>query len=261
MSVLQQILEKKRARLSHARSRVTYEELRSRVRDMRAPRDFRSALTRNGGPIRFIAELKKASPSRGLIRPDFDYRSIARIYESHGANAISVLTEEDFFQGALQYLDDVHSTVSLPLLRKDFLFDPYQIYEARVFHADAVLLIAAMLEKNQAADLLHLAADLGMAVLFEVHDREELDMAIDLSAPIIGINNRNLKTLTTDLATTFQMAEDIPAGRLIVSESGIHNREDVLKLEKTGIDALLIGTALMETADVGARLDELRGKS
>lgn len=260
MSVLDRIIQQKKQRLAAARSKVPLGDLRSIVRDMPQPRDFRAALDRGEGSIRFIAELKKASPSKGLIRPDFDHQAIASIYAEQAVNAISVLTEEDFFQGELRFLDDVRRITDIPLLRKDFIFDDYQIYEARAHSADAVLLIAAMLDRSQAHDLLSLARALGLAVLFEVHDRQELEMAFAVGTQIIGINNRNLKTLAIDLDTTFSLIREIPDERIVVSESGISSRDDVVRMEQAGIDALLIGTSLMQSQDIRSRLAELRGK-
>lgn len=219
-------------------------------------RDFGSAIKRNGEKIKLIAELKKASPSKGLIRKDFDPIKICSIYDEKNVNAISVLTEEDFFQGHLSYIKTVKDIASKPILRKDFIFDEYQIYESRVNHADAILLIAAILEKNQAKEYLHLAEELGLHVLFEVHDEYDLEKALSIDADIIGINNRNLKTLKIDLTTTFRLKKDIPRGKTVVSESGIKDRNDVIKLQDAGVDAMLIGTSLMEAEDIGRKIDE-----
>lgn len=259
MSVLAKIAEKKRERLAAAKRRISSSELSSRLKDLPAPLDFAGAIRGQGGPVRLIAEVKKASPSKGLIRKDFDHKAIASVYKDRQVNAISVLTEEDFFQGKLEFLGDVKKIAGLPVLRKDFILDEYQVIEARVNGADAILLIAAMLEKNQAAEYMHMAAELGLAVLFEVHDHDELVMALDIDAPVIGINNRNLKTLQIDLNTTFILKKEIPHGKIIVSESGIRNRQDVLRLEEAGIDAMLIGTSLMESNDIGSKIAELRG--
>lgn len=260
MSVLGKIIEKKRERIGVSRSRSSLSALRSIISGLEAPRDFANAVRRDpSGPVRLIAELKKASPSRGLIRPDFDHKKIASIYEAKGVDALSVLTEEDFFQGRIDYLPEVRAITSRPLLRKDFIIDDYQIFEARAYQADAVLLIAAILERNQAAEYLGCARELGMAVLFEVHDRKELEMALMIDAPIIGINNRNLKTLAIDLDTTFQLRREIPEGKIVVSESGISRHEDVLKLLGAGVDAMLVGSSFMASPDIGRKIDELRG--
>lgn len=259
MSVLQKIVDRKRDRLASARYAVPLASLKAKARDLDVPRDLRAALDRKGGPIRFITEIKKASPSKGMIRQSFDPLAIAASYQSGGANALSVITEEDFFQGDLRFLPAVKHASALPILRKDFLIDEYQIYEARANEADAVLLIAAILEKEAARDLLYLSSDLGMAVLFEVHDGHDLDMALELSAPIIGINNRSLRTLDISLGTTLELKKDIPADRIVVSESGIRTRRDVLTMEAAGVDALLVGTCLMESPDIGSKLADLRG--
>jgi indole-3-glycerol phosphate synthase len=229
------------------------------INDIEATRDFQKAIKRSGDTLKIIAEIKKASPSKGLIRADFSHTAVASIYEAKKVDAISVLTEEDFFQGRLDFLEDVKKVVSCPELRKDFIFDDYQIYEARAKKADAVLLIAAILELKQAEEFLHLALELGLSVLFEVHDFADLETALRINAPVIGINNRNLKTLAIDLNTTFKLKKEIPEGHVVVSESGIRTREDVEKIESAGIDAMLVGTCLMESPDIGAKIDALRG--
>jgi indole-3-glycerol phosphate synthase len=260
MTILEKIVERKKDRLASARSGMPLAEIKSLVRDTGQPRDFRKAIARGTGPVRFITEIKRASPSRGLIRRDFDHLAIARIYEAAEVDAISVITEEDFFQGRLDFLTDVKRAVRRPVLRKDFIFDEYQIYEARARGADAILLIAAILEGGQAGEYLHLAGELGMAVLFEVHDDTELDKALALEAPVVGINNRDLKTLGIDLNTSLRLREKIPQDRIVVSESGIKSREDVLKVEAAGIDAVLVGTCLMESHDIATKLGELMGQ-
>lgn len=260
MSVLGKIVGKKKERIAAAKARLSARDLRAMISELEAPRDFARAVKRDSdGPVRLIAELKKASPSKGLIRPDFDHRAIASLYDSKGVDAISVLTEEDFFQGSLDYIPEVRALTLRPLLRKDFLVDDYQIYEARAYQADAVLLIAAVLEKGQAAEYLGLAGELGMAVLFEVHDMKELEMALSVDAQIIGINNRNLKTLDIDLETTFQLKREIPRGKTVVSESGIGRHRDVLRLQEAGIDAMLVGSSFMASPDIAGKIDELRG--
>ncbi len=259
MSILMQIVQKKKDRLSSAKAAYPLAALKSLIADSESPRDFLSAVTRGAGGIRIIAEIKKASPSKGLLRREFDHVGIACIYEAKGVDAISVITEEDFFQGKLVYLSEARNAVSLPVLRKDFIFDEYQIYEARANGADALLLIGGILSRNQASDYLLLARELGMAALFEVHDYAELEMALSTEAPLIGINNRNLKTLSIDIKTTLELKRHIPPEKIVVSESGIRTREDVLFMEAAGIDTLLIGSCLMEAADIGGKLDELRG--
>jgi len=193
-----------------------------------------------------------------FIRNNFDPAALAKIYdEEKKVNAVSILTEEDYFQGNLFCLSEGRKVLAKPLLRKDFIFDEYQIYESRAYEADAGLLIAALLEKNQADEYLHLAKELGMSVLFEVHDFKELEMALSTDTEIIGINNRNLKTLNIDINTTFQLCGEIPPGKIIVSESGIRTSGDVRKLADGGIDAMLIGTSFMEADDIGGKIEEL----
>lgn len=260
MSILKKIVEKKQYRLSSARARTPLSELKSRIAGMEKPRGFREAITRGTGPVRFIAEIKKASPSRGLIRDPFDAVAIAAVYENGNAAAISVITEKDFFQGEIEFLTEVKKSVSRPVLRKDFIFDEYQIYEARAAGADAILLISAILDRRQAEEYIEMARELGMGVLFEVHNEEELDMALSLEAPIVGVNNRDLKTLKIDLNTSLRLREKIPDGRIVVSESGISSREDVLRVEAAGIDAVLVGTCLMQARHIGAKLEQLMGR-
>ncbi len=259
MSILDTIVERKKERLLLARLRKPLSELKAVIRDMEPPRDFHRAIGRGAGPIRMIAEIKKSSPSKGLIRKDFDPVLIASIYERKAVDAVSVITEEDFFHGRLDFLPGVKATVAVPVLRKDFIFDEYQIYEARANGADALLLIASILDSAQASEYLHLARELGMSVLLEVHDSEELGKALETKARIIGINNRDLKTMTIDLATSVRLKKAVPDDRTVVSESGISRREDVIAIESAGIDAMLVGTCLMESKDIGAKIDQLRG--
>lgn len=260
MSILRQIVEKKRERLDSAKAKVSVRELKARLQGAPEPRDFMAAVRRGSGNIRLIAEIKKASPSKGLLNRDFEPAKFAFIYEEKAVDAISVITEEDFFQGSLDYLPAVRGITTRPVLRKDFIFDEYQIYEARVNNGDAILLIASVLSRGQAGEYLHLSRELGMSVLFEVHDFKELDTALSLNAGIIGINNRDLKTMTTDIGVTLKLKKEIPEGRVVVSESGIGKRADVLQLENAGIDAMLVGTSLMLSVDIRAKIDELRGR-
>jgi len=231
----------------------------ARMASGRAPaRDFASALRGDG--ISLIAEVKKASPSRGVIRADFDPVEIARTYAANGAAAISVLTEPRYFQGSLDYLDDIGNALGderPPLLRKDFITDPYQVFEARAHGADAILLIVAILKPQQLGRLLQLSRELGMRCLVEVHDEEELGIALERDAGIIGINNRDLRTFEVDLATTEGLRVHVPADRVVVSESGIAVRADVERLERCGVDAVLVGEALMSAPDIAARMGEL----
>ncbi|TAN40623.1 MAG: indole-3-glycerol phosphate synthase TrpC [Nitrospirae bacterium] len=257
--MLAEILKKKQERLADAKRRMPFADLKSRLSDIKPSLDFAAAIRKQDGRIRLIAELKKASPSKGLIRKDFEPAHIASIYEEKGASAISVLTEEDYFQGHLSYIAAVKNVSSLPALRKDFIFDAYQIYEARANHADAILLMASVLERGQAAEYLCLAHETGLSVLFEVHNEDELETAFLIKTPIIGINNRDLKTLKIDLSTTFRLKAQIPAGITVVAESGIKGRDDVRLLEKANVDAVLIGTAIMSSQDIGKKIEELLG--
>ena len=227
------------------------------------PRDFIAALheriERDKRAV--IAEIKKASPSKGVIRPDFDPEAIARSYENAGAACLSVLTDVDFFQGSDAYLKRARSATELPVLRKDFVIDTYQIYESRALGADCILLIVAALREQPdlMARLERLAHDLGMAVLVEVHDGEELDLALELQSPLLGINNRNLHTFETTLQTTFDLLARIPPERLVVTESGISSPEDVAQMCNRGVGAFLVGEAFMRQVDPGAALTELFG--
>jgi indole-3-glycerol phosphate synthase len=258
MGILDEIVLKKKERLNDAKSHVSIQELKTKIGERGKPGDFKAAIQRlPGETIKLIAEIKKASPSGGVIRKNFDPVSIAKIYEEKGVNAVSILTEEDYFQGNLFFFSEGRRVLTKPLLRKDFIFDEYQIYESRAYEADAILLIAALLEKNQAVEYLHLAGELGMSVLFEVHDFEELEMALSADPEIIGINNRNLKTLNVDINTTFKLRREIPPGKIAVSESGIRTSGDVRRLADGGIDAMLIGTSLMEADDISGKVEEL----
>jgi indole-3-glycerol phosphate synthase len=262
VGILDEIVSRKKKRLEDSKAAVPLRELKKRIENTEKLGDFTSALKRSQGEkIRLIAEIKKASPSRGIIRNDFNHKSIAALYDkSKAVAAVSILTEEDFFQGQLSFLPDVKKVLSKPVLRKDFIFDEYQVYESRAYEADAILLIAAILEKNQAAEYLHLAEDLGLAVLFEVHNLRELETALSVRSNIIGVNNRDLATLRVDINRTFELRKDIPPHKIVVSESGIRTRQDVKRLEDAGIDAVLIGTSLMETENIGGKIDELMGR-
>lgn len=260
MGILQTIVSKKKQGLRDVRVNVPLRELKAKISDTQNTRDFRKAVKRSTDePIKLIAEIKHASPSQGVIRRDFNHLTITKIYEAKNVHAISVLTEENFFLGNIAFLPAVKKITSKPVLRKDFIFDAYQIYESRAYGADAILLIAAILEKIQAAEYLHLARELGLSVLFEVHDYKDLEMALLIACDIVGINNRNLETLQIDTDTTLSLREDIPSDKIIVSESGIKNRSDVRKLESAGIDAMLIGSSFMQAEDIGKKIDELMG--
>lgn len=260
--ILQQIFAHKRGEVAAARLAQPLAEIRARLGDREdQPRGFERALraAAQSGWTALIAEVKKGSPSKGVIRPDFDPLDIAITYQDNGASCLSVLTDEHFFLGHLRYLALIREQVALPLLRKDFIFDDYQIYEAAAGGADAVLLIAAMLEPAQLADLLGRARELYLDVLLEVHDERELAMALDTDCGLIGINNRSLHTFVTDLGTTERLAPLVPAERLIVAESGINSRADVERLQAAGAGAFLVGESLMRETDIGAKLQELLG--
>jgi indole-3-glycerol phosphate synthase len=258
--ILTRILDWKRQEVAQARQTLPLAELRQRVQDLPPTRALRSALRRSETlGTRIIAEIKKASPSAGLIRADFDPLAIATTYAQHGAAAISILTDAKFFQGQLAYLTAVRQAMAVPLLRKDFIIDPYQLYEARVFGADAVLLIATALDVQELIDLAALSLELGLEPLVEVHAVAELDKALECAARVIGINNRNLHTFHTDVATTVALLPHIPADYVVVSESGLKDRATIVQLEAHGVAAFLIGESLMREPDIGLKLDVLRG--
>jgi indole-3-glycerol phosphate synthase len=258
--ILARILDWKRQEVAIARQALPLAELRQRSTTLPPTRGLLQALqAQPDQKPRIIAEIKKASPSAGLIRADFDPVAIARIYERHGAAAISVLTDNKFFQGELQFLAAVRQQVQVPLLRKDFVIDPYQLYEARWYGADAVLLIAAALDVPQLVDLAALSQEIGLEPLVEVHTAAELEKALACSGRIIGINNRDLHTFHTDVATTLGLLQHIPPGYLVVSESGLKDHATMAHLAAHGVAAFLIGESLMREVDIGAKLDELRG--
>ncbi|MGW8312403.1 MAG: indole-3-glycerol phosphate synthase TrpC [Desulfuromonadales bacterium] len=260
--ILDQIAEYKRQEVALAKVRRPLASLQNGVRDLEdQPRGFLRALraTADSGWTAIIAEVKKGSPSKGVIRADFDPLAIAEIYQDHGATCLSVLTDEHFFMGHLMYLGKIREIVNLPLLRKDFICDPYQIYEARVAGADAILLIAAMLDARQLAEYNALAAELHLDVLLEVHNEAEVEMALTTGCELIGINNRNLQTFVTDLATTERLMPLIPSDRYVVAESGINCRADILRLQRAGARGFLVGESLMREDDIAAKLEELQG--
>ena len=259
--MLDEIVEHKRAELEAIMSSPDYEaKIDALERDaalMSEPKGFMASLKQEG--IRIISEVKKASPSKGIIREDFSPLEIADIYASSGAAAISVLTDEKFFMGSLDYLRGIRERVSVPLLRKDFTLGEYHVFEARAAGADAVLLIAAILEDIELHSLLMLTERLGMDALVEVHNEEEMDLAVSVGATLIGVNNRDLSTFETDIDTTKRLATMVPSECVLVSESGINTPEDIIYLKDAGADAFLIGEALMRQKDIGAKLKELIG--
>jgi indole-3-glycerol phosphate synthase len=257
-SILEKIVTVKREEVARRKQTRPLPDLAEAIRNKPPARDFRRALQASACAI--IAEVKRRSPSRGLLRADFDPVRIALEYESHGAAAISILTDEPFFGGSDADLSAVGNAVTLPVLRKEFIIDPYQIHETRAIGADALLLIAALLTEVRLREYRELAASLGLAALVEVHDGTELEKALGAGAEIIGINNRDLKTFQTDLQTTLALAPLIPADRIAVSESGIRNRQDIETLTKAGIRAFLIGETLIAAPEIGPKLKELLGK-
>ncbi|RJQ45581.1 MAG: indole-3-glycerol phosphate synthase TrpC [Nitrospiraceae bacterium] len=261
MSILNEILKNKKEELAAAKSSVSLTDLRVRAKDAQETKSFRAAIQREANsPVKLIAEIKKASPSGGQIRKDFNLSEIISVYNKKDVAAISVITEERFFSGKLDFLNKARKKTGKPLLRKDFIIDEYQVYESRVNQADAILLIVAALDKFQLGDLFELAKCLSLDCLVEVHDWKELDLALYCGAEIIGINNRDLKTLNINLRTTLDLLKDIPDDRIVVSESGINSRIDVQTVEATRTDAILVGTALMKATDIGKKIDELQGK-
>jgi len=259
--VLQRILAVKTEEVARARKAKRQAVLRDEARRAPAPRDFAEALRLKSAAGRpaVIAEIKKASPSRGVLRENYDPSAIAASYERHGAACLSVLTDEQFFQGTLEHLTRARAACTLPVLRKDFTVDAYQLYEARAAGADCILLIVAALDVPRMLELEALAHELGMAVLVEAHDAGELEQALELKTPLIGINNRDLRTFETRLETTLDLAPRIPAGRMVVTESGVLTPADVQTLRKGKVDCFLVGEAFMRASDPGAELARLFG--
>ena len=259
-TILDTIVQNKKDELAEAKHKTPLEILKSRIAHLPQVRDFAGALTAgNQSSVRIIAEVKKASPSKGILCQQFDPVAIARAYGDGGAAAVSVLTEKNYFQGSIEYLRAIKEAIQLPVLRKDFIFDPYQLYESRANGADAVLLIAAMLPEELLAELLQLSRALSLFHLVEVHDLNEVRKALAADAEIIGINNRDLKTFATDIRTTIDLIPAIPEEKIVVSESGISSRQDIKQLADAGVDAFLIGETLMKERNPGVKLRELIG--
>ncbi len=257
--VLKKILLRKHEEIAERARSCDLEALRDKVADAAPPRGFvmamQAALEKHQPAV--IAEIKKASPSKGVIRENFDPAQIARSYQNGGATCLSVLTDHDFFQGSEAYLIQAKQACDLPVLRKDFIIDSYQVYEARAIGADCILLIVAALDDAALGELAQLAAQLQLDVLVEVHDADELQRALQLPVPLIGINNRNLRTFETSLDTTLQLLADIPEDRIVVTESAIHSREDVATMREHGVNAFLVGEAFMRASEPGKKLQEL----
>ena len=270
-TLLDKIVNTKREEIAERRQSRPLEALKEEIAAQGRPRNFFHAVTHKPAgpgakPLNLIAEVKKASPSAGVIRADFDPVQVAEIYAANGADALSVLTDEQYFQGRLEYIHAIRDAVKLPVLRKDFIIDPYQVYESRAAGADAILLIAECLEMSQLIDLQILATEMHMTVLIEVHDMDNLIRVRDRligfphkSYSLLGINNRDLRTFKTDLGTTLRLAELVEDRSVLVSESGIHTRADIQKLAAAGVSAVLVGESLMRSQDIGAKVRELFG--
>jgi indole-3-glycerol phosphate synthase len=264
-SVLEQILQTKQQEVEQRSKERPIEQLKEAIETLGRPRNFFQAVTqKTNKPLNLIAEVKKASPSAGVIRADFDPVKIAQAYEQGGADALSVLTDEKYFQGHLDYIRQIRDAVKLPVLRKDFIIDPYQVYEARAAGADAILLIAEALQINELIDLQILATELNMTCLIEVHDMDNLirvrDRVIGFphkSYSLLGINNRDLRTFKTDLGTTLRMAELVEDRKVLVSESGIDTYGDIKRLEEAGVQAVLVGESLMRSDDIAGKIRQM----
>jgi indole-3-glycerol phosphate synthase len=256
--ILQKIVENKRQEVARQKEILPLEELRQMLADRTPTRGFAGAIRGRGCAV--IAEVKRSSPSKGPIREEFDPVAIARTYEENGASAVSVLTERTFFEGRAAYVPQIKKAVNLPILRKDFIIDPYQIVETRVLGGDALLLIARILEAGELLEFIGLASELGLSALVEVHDEEDLGKAIAGGARLVGINNRDLETFRTDLEVSMRLARRVPKGITVVSESGIDGRPDIERLMEAGIHAFLVGESLMREQDIGKKLRELLGQ-
>ena len=257
--ILTRILKRKHEEVAERKAAISLESIKAQANDADRTRGFFYALSKRvtSGQSAVIAEIKKASPSKGIIRADFDPVSIAQSYEQGGATCLSILTDRDFFQGEDAFLIAARNSCKLPVLRKDFMVDPYQIYESRVIGADCILLIVAALDDKLLQELAWTAIDIGLDVLVEVHNREELERAQMLRTPMIGINNRDLHTFKTDLDTTIGLLRDVYPDRMVITESGIHTREDIALMRRHGVNAYLVGEAFMKADNPGQKLHEL----
>lgn len=259
MNILEEIAEKTKGRVERQKEIIPQKELEKKVQSVQGQERFLFEKAISGKDLAFICEIKKASPSKGLIAEKFPYLEIAREYEEGGADAVSVLTEPFYFQGSSRYLQEISRTVKLPLLRKDFVVDPYQIFEAKCIGASAVLLICSILDQKQLKEYFGLADQLGLSVLTEAHDEREIEMALSAGVRIIGVNNRDLKTFQVDLNNSIRLRKKVPSEIIFVSESGIRNAEDVRALRENGVNAVLMGETLMRAPDKAAALKELKG--
>lgn len=255
---LKEIIQKKREKIIIAQQQVSIDELKEKIQSLPATRPFMEAIHKPR-TISLIAEIKKASPSRGIIRQDFNVPAIARDYKDAGVQAVSVLTEEDYFQGAITYLQETRDIIDVPILRKDFILEAYQVYESRAYGADAILLISDLLTREKIIEFMGIAESLGLDCLVEVHDEKELKKVINLKVPLIGVNNRNLHTLAVDAKTTESLFPLIPKDKIVVVESGIKSYQDVLFLKILGVSAVLIGTAFMEAQGIKQKVEEIMG--
>ncbi len=259
IDTLKEIVQKKKERLILAKQALAEDQLKEKVNSLSPTRPFIEAINKPRN-ICLIAEIKKASPSAGIIRQDFNHQEIARTYQDAGVQAISVLTEEDYFLGSLSYINEIKSLVNLPILRKDFILEPYQVYESRLFGADAILLIAELLTKEKLTELMQIADSLGMDSLVEVHDEKQLKKILNLkNVCLIGINNRDLHTLEVDFKITEKLFPLIPKDRVVVVESGIKTYQDILFLKILGVNAVLVGTVFMQAQDIAGKIAELMG--
>ena len=257
-TILDRIVETKRQDVERLKKETPLSSLEERIRALPVPLNLSGALMGDGP--RLIAEAKKASPSRGLLRESYDPAALARAYADNGAAAVSVLTERDNFQGSLEHLQavkEVLQPLGVPVLRKDFIFDPYQVHEARAYGADAILLIVAILTPEHLQALLSTCQSVWLQALVEVHNEEEIETALEAGAEIIGINNRDLRTFETDISVTERLASRVPGGKILVSESGIHSHDDLVRLRRVGVHAVLVGEALVTAADPGVKVKEL----
>jgi indole-3-glycerol phosphate synthase len=258
--ILNKIIEQKKIEITKEKQELPLKDIKNQLQDNNFPKNsfiskIESDIAKNN--IAIIAEVKKASPSKGVIREDFDHLEIAKIYENYGASSISVLTDEKFFQGSKEYLTEIKNQVNLPLLRKDFIIDPYQIYQAKLIGADCILLIMSILSEEEAINLEKIAIKNDLDVLVEVHNEEELQKALKLQTKLIGINNRNLKNMTIDINNSINLSKNIPQDKIIVCESGISDKNDIKLMQENNINCFLIGELFMRQNDIGKKLQEL----